>query len=70
MIQTAEQLMCGCGLKMTYAFTQSDEISLLFGPDEDGFGRRLRKPAVGPLRRGDAELLCHAAGCRLIAGQG
>src|SRR3954470_11335787 len=24
-------------------FSQSDEISLLFGPDSDGFGRKLRK---------------------------
>jgi tRNA(His) 5'-end guanylyltransferase len=38
MIQTAEQLMGGCGLKVAYAFTQSDQITLLFGPDEDGFG--------------------------------
>lgn len=43
MIQTAEELMGGCGLKVIYSFTQSDEISLLFGPDEGGFGRRLGK---------------------------
>ena len=43
MLQTAEHLMVGCGLKVAYAFTQSDEISLLFGPDEGGFGRKLRK---------------------------
>jgi tRNA(His) guanylyltransferase len=43
MLQTAEHLMGDCGLKVVYAFTQSDEISLLFGPGEDGFGRRLRK---------------------------
>jgi tRNA(His) 5'-end guanylyltransferase len=43
MIQTAEQLMGGGGLKVVYTFTQSDEISLLFGPEEGGFGRRLRK---------------------------
>src|ERR1700761_1397848 len=43
MVQTAEGLMGGSGLKAAYAFTQSDEISLLFGPDEAGFGRRLRK---------------------------
>jgi len=43
MRQTAEYLMAGCGLKVTYAFSQSDEISLLFGPDSDGFGRKLRK---------------------------
>ena len=43
MVQTAEGLMEGCGLKAAYVHTQSDEISLLFGPDEGGFGRRLRK---------------------------
>ncbi len=43
MRQTAEHLMVHAGLKVTYAFTQSDEISLLFGPREEGFGRRLRK---------------------------
>jgi tRNA(His) guanylyltransferase len=41
MLQTAEHLMPGFGVR--YAFTQSDEISLLFGPDSDGFGRKLRK---------------------------
>lgn len=41
--QTAEHLMMCGGLKVVYAFTQSDEISLLFGPDSDGFGRKLRK---------------------------
>ena len=43
MVQTAEGLMEGCGLKAAYVHTQSDEISLLFGQDEGGFGRRLRK---------------------------
>jgi tRNA(His) 5'-end guanylyltransferase len=43
MIETAEGLMDGSGLRSAYAYTQSDEISLLFGPDEAGFGRRLRK---------------------------
>jgi tRNA(His) 5'-end guanylyltransferase len=43
MLQTAEHLMVGSGLGVAYAFTQSDEISLLFGPGEDGFGRKLRK---------------------------
>src|SRR5271166_2089563 len=43
MRQTAEHLMVGGGLKVAYSFTQSDEISLLFGPDDDGFGRKLRK---------------------------
>jgi tRNA(His) guanylyltransferase len=43
MLQTAEHLMGGCGLKVAYTFTQSDEISLLCGPEEGGFGRKLRK---------------------------
>src|SRR3954471_19917003 len=43
MLQTAEHLMVGSGLGVTYAFTQSDEMSLLCGPEEGGFGRRLRK---------------------------
>ena len=43
MLQTAEHLMGGCGFNVAYAFTQSDEISVLFGPEENGFGRRLRK---------------------------
>ena len=43
MLQTAEHLMVGGGVKVAYAFTQSDEISLLFGREEDSFGRKLRK---------------------------
>jgi len=43
MLQTAEQLMGGGGVEVIYAFTQSDEISLLFGRDENSFGRKLRK---------------------------
>lgn len=43
MVQTAEALMGGSGLEAAYTYTQSDEISLLFGPGEAGFGRRHRK---------------------------
>lgn len=43
MRQTAEHLMGGCGLGVVYAFTQSDELSLLLAPGDPGFGRRLRK---------------------------
>lgn len=43
MVQTVEHLMSGCGLGVAYGYTQSDEISLLLGPGEDAFGRRLRK---------------------------
>jgi tRNA(His) guanylyltransferase len=43
MLQTAEHLVGGAGVDVIYAYTQSDEISLLFGPEENSFGRKLRK---------------------------
>ena len=43
MIKTAEHLMSGCGFNMVYGYTESDEISLLFGLEEISFGRKLRK---------------------------
>jgi tRNA(His) 5'-end guanylyltransferase len=43
MLQTAEHLMSTGGFEVIYGFTQSDEISLLFGRDENSFGRKLRK---------------------------
>jgi tRNA(His) guanylyltransferase len=43
MVETAEHLMSGCGFNMVYGYTESDEISLLFGAEENGFGRKLRK---------------------------
>lgn len=42
MIQTTEAVM-SCGFRVVYAFTESDEISLLFDKDEDTFGRKVRK---------------------------
>jgi tRNA(His) guanylyltransferase len=42
MVGTADHLM-QCGFRILYAYTQSDEISLLFHPQEDAFGRKLRK---------------------------
>lgn len=42
MIHTVESLM-DCGFRVTYAFTESDEISLLFDVTEDAFGRKVRK---------------------------
>ena len=42
MVSTAESLMT-CGFRVLYAYTESDEISLLFGPNEQLFGRKLRK---------------------------
>jgi tRNA(His) guanylyltransferase len=43
MVETAEHLMSGRGLNLVYGYTQSDEISLLFGLEENSFGRKLRK---------------------------
>src|ERR1700687_3966974 len=43
MVDTAEHLMSGCGLNVGYGYTESDEISLLFGLEENSFGRKLRK---------------------------
>ena len=42
MIGTVKSLM-DCGFKVVYGFTESDEISLLFHPEEDTFGRKVRK---------------------------
>ena len=42
MIQTTEALF-HCGFRVIYAHTASDEISLLFDPNEQLFGRKLRK---------------------------
>jgi tRNA(His) 5'-end guanylyltransferase len=42
MIATVEHLMT-CGFRVLYGYTQSDEISLLFHPDETLFDRKLRK---------------------------
>lgn len=43
MLETAEHLMSGCGFNILYGYTESDEISLLFGLEENSFGRKLRK---------------------------
>ncbi len=43
MIETVEYLMAGCGFNMVYGYTESDEISLLFGQEENSFSRKLRK---------------------------
>ncbi len=42
MVETGRHLM-DCGFKFLLCYSQSDEISLLFHPDETGFGRKLRK---------------------------
>ena len=42
MVATAGHLM-DCGMRIVYGYTQSDEISLLFHPADDSFGRKERK---------------------------
>lgn len=42
MVETTRHLM-NCGFRVTYGYTQSDEISLLFHREEALFGRKLRK---------------------------
>lgn len=42
MIETVSHLM-NCGFKITYGYCQSDEISILFDKNENGFSRKTRK---------------------------
>jgi tRNA(His) guanylyltransferase len=42
MVETTKHLM-DCGFRMIYGYTQSDEISLVFHPDDETFNRKLRK---------------------------
>ena len=42
MVETVKALM-DCGFRVIYGFTESDEISLLFHPLENTFGRKVRK---------------------------
>jgi tRNA(His) 5'-end guanylyltransferase len=43
MLDTTEHLMANTGLKFTFGYTESDEISLLFDLEENNFGRKTRK---------------------------
>jgi tRNA(His) guanylyltransferase len=43
MTSTVEYLLAECGFHIVYGYTQSDEISLLFHPDENSFNRKMRK---------------------------
>ena len=43
MLATAEHLMTAGGFNVVYAYTQSDELSLLFARNENSFQRKLRK---------------------------
>lgn len=42
MVATTKHLM-DCGFNIIYGYTESDEISLLFHPQENVFGRKVRK---------------------------
>ncbi|MBR4223563.1 MAG: guanylyltransferase [Oscillospiraceae bacterium] len=42
MTDTVKELF-GCGSRIIYGYTESDEISLLFHPDDNSFGRKVRK---------------------------
>ena len=42
MVETTKALM-NSGFRIVYGFTESDEISLLFHPDDNTFGRKVRK---------------------------
>ena len=42
MIETTKHLMT-CGFKIIYGYSQSDEISLLFHLNDNGFSRKIRK---------------------------
>jgi len=42
MIETVKHLM-SCGFNITYGFTESDEISLLFNRNDNSFSRKTRK---------------------------
>ena len=43
MVNTLRSLMMNAGFRIIYGFTESDEISLLFHPEDNTFGRKVRK---------------------------
>lgn len=43
MMQETTMHLMNCGFKVIYGYTQSDEISLLFDLQENGFARKIRK---------------------------
>ena len=70
MIITVKSLM-ECGFRVVYGYTESDEISLLFHPSEETFGRKVRK--YNSILAGEASAaFTHALGriaafdCRMI----
>ena len=65
MLATVEHLMGACGFNILFGYTESDEISLLFDINENGFQRKLRK--LNSVLAGEASakfsLLLGAVGC-------
>lgn len=65
MLATTEHLIAACGFNVVYGYTESDEISLLFDFEENGFQRKLRK--LNSVLAGEASakfsLLLGAIGC-------
>lgn len=43
MIEAMGHLIANCGFNIMYGYTESDEISLLFSPDDQSFGHKARK---------------------------
>ena len=43
MVDTVKTLMMDSGFRIIYGYTESDEISLLFHPEDNTFGRKVRK---------------------------
>lgn len=43
MVATTKDLIENSGFRIIYGYTESDEISLLFHPDDQTFGRKVRK---------------------------
>lgn len=43
MVQTSQSLLANSGFQIVYAYTMSDEISLLIAPQDQTFGRKTRK---------------------------
>jgi len=70
MLETVKHLM-NCGFKVLYGYSQSDEISILFHPEDESFSRKIRK--YNSILAGEAsakfslELGSHACfDCRVI----
>lgn len=54
MVSTVKSLMSTAGFNIIYGYTESDEISLLFHPEENTFGRKMRK--LNSLLAGEASV--------------